>query len=214
MSEPLQPKPPKRVIVWMFNPFMYIAGGKALILGLMAIAATAYISSLGNVHLDGVLDLHMGAVTPLWIYFAEGFINWLSMTIVLVCAAFILKGNSFRIIDIAGTQALARWPMVLSTAAAALPANQRVTTELVKMVQNPNQPLAFAPVDIAVFASAMIIILIMLVWMVALMYQGYGTSCNLKGAKGVISFVIGLLIAEAASKFALWPLFKIALHKE
>lgn len=209
MNESFNPSNKKRVITWLFNPFMYIAGAKALVIGLIAIAAAAFISSMVNVHLDGVLDLHIGKVTPLWIYFAEGFINWLCMTIVLVCAGFILKGISFRVIDVASTQALARWPMVLSAISGLLPVNQRVMDELVKVAQNPNQPLTVEPIDFALYAAAMIIIMVMLVWMVALMYRAYTVSCNLKGAKGVISFIIALLIAETASKFAIWPLYQI-----
>lgn len=214
MSELTQPQPKNRIVVWLFNPFMYAAGSKALIIGLLAIAATAYIGSLGNVHLDGVLDLHIGAQSPLWLFLSEGFINWFSLAMLLTIGGLILKGTSFRVVDIFGTQALARWPMLFSAIAGALPANQRVTAELIKLAQNPNQPLSLPPVDIVIFALAIIIIIVMLVWMVALMYQGYAVSCNLKGARAVISFILILLVAEVVSKLALWPLFKIALHKE
>ncbi len=209
MNEQVIPLKKNRLIIWMFNPFMYIAGGQALIIGLLVIVTTGLIGSLGNVHFDGVLDMHPGPVAPLWLFFAEGFIDWLSLAAVLLVAGLIMKGTSFRFIDVFGTQALARWPMLLSAAAGLPPANQRVTDELLKMAQNPNQPLSLQPIDIAVFAAAMIVILIALAWMVVLMYRAYAVSCNLRGAKAIISFIAALLIAEVASKFALWPLFKI-----
>lgn len=78
------------------------------------------------------------------------------------------------------------------------------------MIQNPNQPPVLPIADTVVFAAAMIVILVMLVWMVAMMYRAYAVSCNLKGAKAIISFIVALLIAEAVSKLALWPLFLLA----
>jgi len=210
MNEQIEPQKTNRLVIWLFNPFQYLAGWQALIVGIIGIVAAALIGSIGNVHFDGVLDLHIGAEAPLWFFIAEGFIDWLSLAIVLLIAGLILKGISFRIIDIFGTQALSRWPMLFSAAVGMLPANQRVTEALMKMIQNPNQPPVLPIADTVVFAAAMIVILVMLVWMVAMMYRAYAVSCNLKGAKAIISFIVALLIAEAVSKLALWPLFLLA----
>ncbi len=208
MSEQTSFQPKKRLVVWLFNPFAYIAGGRALIIGLIGMLAAGLLGSSGNVHFDGVLDTHIGARAPLWLFIAEGFVDWLCLAIPLLIAGLIFKGRSFRAIDVLGTQALARWPMLLSAAVGVLPANQRVLVELMKMTQNPNQPLTLPATDTIIFAIAMIVSLVMIVWMVMLMYQGYTVSCNLKGTKAVVSFMVVLLIAETASKFALWPLYQ------
>ena len=200
-----------RLAVWLFNPFTYIAGWQAMMLGVILIIATALLGSVGNVHFDGVLDMHTGAEAPLWLFIAEGFINWLSLAIILCIAGLIVRGTAFRVVDVFGTQALARWPMLPAAAAGILPANQRVTEELMKIVQNPNQPpvLALEPLDAIVFALAMIIILVTIVWMIVLMYRAYAVSCNLKGAKAIVSFIICLLIAEATSKLGLYAIIKL-----
>lgn len=204
MSQQPYCQPSKRLIVWLFNPFAYIAGGQALIVGLIGILAAGLLGSLGNVHFDGVLDTHIGAKAPLWLFIAEGFIDWLCLAILLLLAGLICKGRSFRAIDVLGTQALSRWPMLLSAAAGILPANQRVLAELMKLAQNPKQPLTLPVADTVVFAVAMIIGLVMIIWMVMLMYQGYTVSCNLQGAKAVVSFIVVLLIAEVISKFGIF----------
>jgi hypothetical protein len=193
-----------RLTAWLFNPFMYIAGWQALFVGLTIIILTALLGSVGKVHFDGVLDTHMGTDTPLWFFVTEGFIDWLCMAIPLLAAGFVFKGISFRITDVFGTQALARWPMLFSAAAGILPANRRVTDELMKMVQNPNQIPVLPPLDTAVFAAAMIVIVVSSVWMVALMYRAYTVSCNLKGAKAIASFIVCLIIAEIISKIAIF----------
>jgi hypothetical protein len=206
----LQTESPKvnSLTAWLFNPFMYIAGWQALFAGVIVIILTALLGSVGAVHFDGVLDTHIGTDTPLWFFVAEGFINWLCMAITLLFAGLILRGTSFRIIDVFGTQALARWPMLLAAAAGILPANRRVSEELLKIAQNPNQFPPLPPLDMAVFAATMIGILVMTIWMVALMYRAYAVSCNLKGAKAIVSFIVCLIIAEVISKVV----FYVMLH--
>ena len=38
------------------------------------------------------------------------------------------------------------------------------------------------------------------IWMVTWMYQAYIISSNLKGAKGIISLIVTLIVAEVVSK--------------
>jgi hypothetical protein len=211
MNEPIESPKTNQLAIWLFNPFMYIAGWQAFLIGLIGILAAGLIGSVGNVHFDGVLDLHIGAKVPLWFYIAEGFMDWLSLAILLLLASLILRGTSFRVIDIFGTQTLARWPMLISAAVGILPANQRVAETLVKMIQNPTQPPTFPIADTAVFAAAMIIVLVMTAWMVVLMYRAYAVSCNLKGAKAIVSFIVCLIIAELISKAGIITTAKLVL---
>ncbi|MCX6994179.1 MAG: hypothetical protein NT011_13700 [Kiritimatiellaeota bacterium] len=196
------------VIAWLFNPFTYIAGRESLIIGLIGIVATSLIGSLGDIHFDGVLDMHIGAKTPVWFFIAEGFINWFSFAVLLFIAGRIFSKSAFRIVDVFGTQAFCRLPTLISAAALLLPANKRVLDELTKMVQNPNQLPALPLADTAIFAAVMIIVLVMLVWMVTLMYRAYAVSCNLKGTKAIISFIVCLVIAEVISKTGIFVMIK------
>ena len=50
----------KRPSTLLFNPFVYIAGGKALVLGLLTILVAGFLGSLSTTHFDGVLDTHTG----------------------------------------------------------------------------------------------------------------------------------------------------------
>ena len=47
-----------RLSQWLFNPFRFIAGFKALLLGLAIVWISAFVGSLSNTHFDGVLDAH------------------------------------------------------------------------------------------------------------------------------------------------------------
>jgi hypothetical protein len=88
---------------WLFNPFRFIAGFKALLLGLSIILISALVGSLGNTHFDGVLDVHIGLEAPLWFFFAEGLIDWICIAIPLFFFGLIVSRSSFRMIDVFGT---------------------------------------------------------------------------------------------------------------
>ena len=184
----------------LFNPFKTLAGTRALLLGLSCILITAAIASLSNTHFDGVLDVHTGLEAPAWFFFAESLINWLCLALLLSLAALIVSKSKWRFIDVIGTQAFARWPTLL-TALVMLPdGNRRFAQYLVsKLTQDSTLP-PYHTTDATIFTIAAVVSLIMIVWMVALMYKAYAVSCNLKGAKAIISFIIALILAEAASK--------------
>ena len=104
---------------WLFNPFQFIAGFESLCLGLAIMLLTAYVGSLSRAHFNGVLnfniDLFNRATAASWVYVAEVLIDWFSISGVLAIVGFFASHSSFRIIDVLGTQALARAPYLLNT---------------------------------------------------------------------------------------------------
>ncbi|OHB60192.1 MAG: hypothetical protein A2167_05975 [Planctomycetes bacterium RBG_13_46_10] len=208
IDDKLQNQSPKRTLTqWLFNPFQFIAGGSSLLLGVLIILITAYIGSLSNTHFDGVLDVHLGKDVPLWLFLAEVLIDWLCLSIVLLITAFIVSQSSFRIIDIFGTQALARAPYLLAALLALPKGAARFGEYLTAKAMNKPVTVELQNTDVLFFAVMTIVTLLMLIWMVVLMYRAYSVSCNLKGRKALISFVVSLVLAEALSKIAIWQLF-------
>lgn len=188
---------------WLFNPFKFIAGYQALLIGLAAILITSLLGSLSNTHFDGVLDVHTGLQAPLWFFISEGLINWISLVIPLFFFGLIVSRSSFRTLDVIGTQALARWPYLV-TAVAMLPeANRRVLEYLMAQYTQSHAVSSIRPTDIAIFAVAMFVTILMIIWMVALMYRAYTVSCNIKGPKAIVTFIISLIGAEVLSKAAI-----------
>ncbi|HEG42785.1 MAG TPA: hypothetical protein ENH94_01935 [Phycisphaerales bacterium] len=204
-------KPKVSLGQYLFNPFRMLAGPKALLLGLAIILITAFLGSLSNTHFDGVLDVHTGQKAPAWLFFAETLIDWLCMVLFLFFSALIVSRAQWRFIDILGTQALSRWPTLI-TALVMLPdANRRFGEYLTSQLGQGSAQAAINPVDAAIFSIATIIALLMLIWMVALMYKAYAVSCNLKGAKAIVTFIISLILAEIVSKVIILALFSSIL---
>jgi len=196
----------KRLSQGLFNPFMFVAGFKALLLGLAIILISAFIGSLSNTHFDGILDVHTGAESPLWFFFAEGVIDWLCIVVPLFFFGLIVSRSSFRIIDVLGTQALARWPYLIAALVMLPDANRRIGVYIMSRLTQTTSPAAIDYIDMSIFAFAMILTVLMAVWMVALMYKAYCVSCNIKGPKAIATFIASLIGAEVLSKFAILSL--------
>jgi len=195
-----------RLSQWLFNPFMFVAGLPALSAGLAIILISGFFCWLGSTHFDGVLDVHTGLAAQWWIFPAEGLIDWILLAIPLFFFGLIISKSSFRLIDVFGTQALARWPYLI-TAVVMLPsANLKVGNFVFARLAQTTPVVAVNLADIFIFAVAMLLGILMAVWMVVLMYRAYSVSCNVKGTKAIATFIIALIGTEIISKVIILPL--------
>lgn len=177
---------------WLFNPFVYVAGGKALAIGSAIMAAAAVIISLNNGHFDGTLDAHFGAPTTLLQAFFETLISWLCLIASLYALGRIVSESSVRIIDISGTTALARWPMFIISFLGFAPQPKIDPGASL----NDLMKVALSPTVIIVA----LVTLPFIVWYIALLYNAFSVSANVKGGKAAAAFISGLIIAEVLSK--------------
>jgi hypothetical protein len=186
---------------WLFNPFYFLAGFKALGIGITVILITGFFAYLGNSRLNGVLDFNDGFVRPpLWISLSEGIVSWLVLSILLLVTGKIISKSRFRIIDLFGTQALARFPYMFSALAAM---TSGVTPETIRFINtlilDPKNSIQLFSIDVLAFLFTMAVVIIMAIWMVTLMYSAFAVCCNITGKKAIIGFIIALLIAEIIS---------------
>ena len=173
---------------WFINPFERIAGWQALIIGVAVMALTAVIGKLNQVAFDGVLDVHVGATFNLSASFIMQAVNFLALFLTMWLAGVCFSKTKLRAIDVAGTMALARMPMLLLAFVGFLPV-------VPKILLNVSSLIIFTLICIP-----------FVVWMIALMYNAYSVSCHLKGSRAVVSFIGALLVAEIISKIILFLL--------
>ncbi|MDF1862931.1 MAG: hypothetical protein P1U87_22125 [Verrucomicrobiales bacterium] len=201
------PPPKKKSIgTWLWNPFTLLAGAPALTAGVIILLITGALAAPTRTHLDGVLDTHIGFDAPIWVFLSEGIINWLCLAIVLWIAGLLLKGpGKFRALDLFGTQALARWPFLLTTLVCYLPGIREVTTALNKLAVTGKigQMPEVESAHMIAFSIATIGMILVTIWFVALAWKSFRISCDVRGGKAIAAFVIGILLAEALSKFAI-----------
>lgn len=67
----------------LFNPFLKIAGWPALIYGIIGMAATIFLAAHSNVHLDGILEMHINGEVTLRLALLQTGINWVTLVVVL-----------------------------------------------------------------------------------------------------------------------------------
>ena len=203
----------KRIAVseLLLCPFRYVAGARSLALGLAAILAAGFIGGLSRTYFDGVLDMHTGLGVPRGLFLGAGFIDWLSLSLVLWLMGKLVSRTAFRAVDLFGTQALARWPTVVAALAALAPPFQRLMAGLAAQFPGAARGAGFSlPVgDVVLGGLAALVMVVGLVWMVWLMYGSYAICCNLRGGKAVGTFIAGLLVAEIVSKLALGLIFRM-----
>ncbi len=198
---------PRPVQTWLFNPFHYVAGWAALAVGVACILVAGAIGALSETHFDGVLDFHTGKAAPFWLFLGEGLLDWMAMGILLWPLGRMLSSSRVRALDVFGTQALARWPVIITALLALLPGYRRASQSLPLRFAGAGGAFPDALVDWLAFGAALAGGLIMLVWMVALMYRAYAVSCNLSGGRAAGSFVVAVIFGEVLSKLAIFLFF-------
>lgn len=181
---------------WLFNPFYYLAGGKALVIGVIVILITGVLACIGKIRFNGLLDFFMGIeAAPLWLNISEILISWLLLSILLLLFGKILSKSRIRLIDVFGTQALARFPY-LFLPLVALPLGAGRFAQ--KILADPAAWQAFS-LDLVIFLFLYLFIYAMLIWMVVLMYRAFSVSCNVFGKSAISLFVVALIVGEILS---------------
>jgi len=166
---------------FLINPFERIAGWQALFIGMVVMALTAVFGKINHIVFDGVLDVHFG-ILDFSASFSMQAVNFLVLFLTMWLSGVCFSKSKLRAIDVAGTMALARTPMLALGLICFLPVVPQDIFDILRSV---------------IFV---VIVIPLTVWMVALMYNAYTVSCHLKGSRAVWSFVGALLVAEAVSK--------------
>ena len=181
---------------WLFNPFVRIAGTTSLIGGLVAIGVGGLAAAAAGIRFDGLLDMHFVQSVPIWLPILEGLLNWITISVLFVLVVQFFGGrHRVRLVDIAGTQALARAPLVPAAAVCTLPSIRNSLAELLLAFQNGD----FAAIGTGVLLAGLVM-LAGIVWTVVLMWNAFSVSCNIKGGRGIALFAAAVVIGELATK--------------
>lgn len=164
----------------LLNPFERIAGWKALVIGLCFISLTAILGNINHLLFDRITYVTFRPHTLGMAFYAQA-INFIIISLIMWIAGKIFSKSKIRIIDVAGTMALSRAPLLLIVLIGFLPFFSNIISDF-------NQLIFFA-----------LLCIIPIIWTVVLMYKAYSVSCNLKETRGIMSFVGALIIAEILS---------------
>ncbi len=184
---------------WLFNPFVYIAGARALLTGAGIMAVTAVVAYFSLTHFDGVLDAHLGDKASIGLCFIEQLTNLACQAVFFFIAGKIFSPSAIRFIDVAGTMALSRWPMLLFAFVGFLYAGVDMSNA---------DPMYTLNQHLMLIGVTSIIGLVLVIWMVALMYNAFTVSCNLKGGKATGAFIGAIIVAEVVAHLFIHSIYK------
>lgn len=168
-----------------FNPFRYIAGAKALILGLVFIAASAMMLYSGNLIQDSYIHIGM-ADASLWLVLAMQVAWWLMPTSLLYICGVALSKSKIRFIDILGTTAFAQLILLLMIAPMLLPV---VMNNMLDSVATLQSGAIIEPTSLMLTMIYSIWSLICLIFFYIWNYNAFAVSCNVSGWKAIVAFI-------------------------
>ena len=186
---------------WLFTPFRFIAGSKAVIIGIVVLALLSIFGYLGNVHFGGIIGPSIAdssSESPYILHACYQLSAWISMTLVFYITARLVCKTSVRLIDIAGTMAVSQAPFILVALLGLSP-------DVHLHIGDPNtanipQIMEIVKDNIGMIAIVSIISILTMVWSIVLKYNAYSVSANIKGVIGGVSFTIGFIISEILSR--------------
>lgn len=193
----------------LFNPFQEIGGSKALFYGLVAMLVTGIIGYLSRTHFPDVISIkYIPGQLPLSYFFIQQLIIWLIPSVFFYLLALMGSSSSVRVIDIFGTQALARYPYIIAAFIGFSDSLQKFADYIMAVALENDMSATLSVWDITMAIVLIIVSLLLAIWLVALMYNAFRISANLKGGKAVGLFIAGLVGSVLASIYAGMQLYK------
>lgn len=187
------------------NPFTRLAGGAALGLGLLVVAATVAIAVLGQVHFDGIMDVHAGMTAPAVVFALEPVIDWLVVAVLFLIVGSVWGARPQRVIDYFANSALGRLPLVLVGLLWIDPLLGRFLPGLVKLAQTAGS----APPNFAVLPGlpwivlGSIITMLLMAWGLFLNFFALREASGMKLPRALWVYALVVILGEVISKVAI-----------
>ena len=180
--------------IWLFNPSHFLAGGPALAWGLACIVLTASLGGAFDYRYTGVLSFQLATPTPIWLAITQGLMAWIVPSALLYLAGHGLSRSRVRLIDVFGTQALARAPGLLVAIIVVSPLFRDLTDALIAQ-----SATHFSVAQLAALTAIATVMVLLLVWIVLLMYRAFAVSCNVAGGWAITVFVVAIALSEVVT---------------
>lgn len=189
----------------LFNPFVQIAGSKSLLIGLLFLLLSSTLAAFFNTRFDGVLDAHYTKNQSFYLSYLDNLINISVITLILYGFGSLFTKGRARFIDILGTSTLARFPLFIIPLFNIQNQSGLIGEKIIQSITKPNdiQLTQFEWIYLIISGIAS---LLLIIWYIVLMFSAYKISTNLKGANLIVSFILGLIIAEIVSKILIYQL--------
>jgi hypothetical protein len=183
------------MITKLLNPFKYIAGVKSLVVGILIILVTAYIGYTSNTHFPDLISIKTCPDLPVWYFVIQSLSNWIVFSSLLYLFAIVGSPSSIRFVDIFGTQALARVPYLIASFIGFSDSINKFGKYMLWTLLQKGESISLSTGNFVIAISLLILTFLLTIWLVALMYNAFKVSANLKGTKAVVFFIIVFIVS-------------------
>jgi len=183
------------MITKLFNPFKYIAGGYSLIIGVLVLLFTALIGFFSNTHFPDLISVKTCPDFPLQYFIIQSLSNWIVVSSIFYLISIIASTSKVRVIDIFGTQALARFPYLIASFIGFSNSVDNFGKYILWELMQKGEPIELNVSVIVIAVSLIILTLLLTIWLVVLMFNAFKVSANLKGYKLILLFIAGFILS-------------------
>ena len=183
----------------LFKPFERYQESHLLIIGMLALAVGSALGELFGARFDGVLDLHFGKEVTFYTVLIDNVVNIMSLFIPLIILGKMINSHT-RIVDVFNTVIIARIPYMILPLSNFNEWITRNTAELIDLAQNPELASEISTNTYVMITIFGLVSLGAMVWMIALLFNGFKVSVNLKSKMHIVWFGLSIVLAEVISK--------------
>ena len=185
----------KKIII---NPFEKFTEVQLFTLGVALTIGGSLLSYLFKCRVDGVLHIGAGINVTIAQSFTDSAIATFSLFIVFYVLGLVINKKT-RLIDILNTVLIGRSPMYLLTLG-------NINGLLNTMEQSAAVATNFSPVEYAGLLFFSLFAICFLVWIVALLYNGFKTATNLKSTTHKIAFGVSIFFAGIVAEIIVYSI--------
>ena len=188
----------------MFNPFAVKVDKLLMIIGIVTFFIGSYISWRFQMIYDGILDVHSAPLISYIEAFTSNAVNVIILCMSLLIAGKIINPKT-RMIDVLNTAFLSRIPIYAVAALSSLPVIKEFEHKILNNLSDV-QNLQLSTNDIMVSLVFGLVSMVLLVYAIVLIVNGFKTACNAKKWQHYAGLAVALIIAEIISKQIIYAL--------
>ncbi len=189
---------------FLFNPFERYSEKVLLTVGTLFTLMGSFLALKFKARFDGILDFHFVSEVLPQQPLIDNVIDIFCLTVLMFLVGRYLNSRT-RWVDILVMVIVARIPYYLLPLLDINSTMTDVTKELLQSV-NAGQVDQISSSVLFITLLFSVIVILVLVWHVYLLYQGFKVAVNAKSTKAVVLFFVTLLLAEVVSKYLVFHL--------
>ena len=182
-----------------FKPFEIYSEKRLLIVGILITILGTLLASSFNCRFDGFFDMHTASAVSFKDALLYNGINIVCMSLFLFLSTLWINKKT-RFIDILNTSTIARVPLYILPFFNMNNIIDDVSEEVIRLV-NSNSITEISSISILTLTAFSIVSILMLIWCIKLLFNGFKVSSNAKGGFHTILFISAIIFAEILSKF-------------